>query len=446
MKRFFSLIIIVALFLIPESLYAQLRIVGVNTDAPESKINYLENPVQVENFLPPYKPSNRRFPLGALPNNEQLYLSEYYEFGYRFDSDSSLVVGIPEGYYNISGCYIYNEEIAPIQAKTMKIVKAQNTSYPYQQKRYNSSWQEVEAFKTYFYDFELTKQQLQEKISINKNPSIEVPIYTLTNQKGEEFFIKQYFFRDAKYVMVDYVSFIEGLYKGKDFYFYTDWHNQDYVTDRYKNLKVPIKTADNHDRLGSIFFTSLTDIKTYTKRIMSNVSYHCSDILVDGNSIIAVLESPDGNKFSFAIGGKCDARYSAGFGSDTDFYLDCRYVSGEEGLVFFTKDQIDNFISDYSRLATDNRIAREKLEAELASQEQRLRKELAQKYGDENAELIIKHKLAIGMTKEMCLASIGFPSRRYKTTTEYGETEIFFYAYMAVHFFNGRITRITEAN
>lgn len=434
MKRFFTLIVIVASFLIPKSLFAQLRIVGINTDAPESRINYLENPIQIENILPRYNPSNRRFSTGNLPHNEQLYLSEFYEWGYRFDTDSSLTVGIPKGYYNISGCYIYNEEIAPLKSKTMKIVKKDA-----------SSRSEVERFESYFYRYDLTKQQLQERISIHREPSINVHIYTLTNSKGEEYFIKDFFFRDAKYVMVDHVHFIEKLYKGKDFYFYTYRNQQNYVTDKYKNLKVPIITADDHYRLGDIFFTSLEDIDSYIKRIVSRVPYHCSDILVDGYNIIAVLDSQDGNRFSFAIGNICNAKYVVGFMSDIYFYLNCRYVSGEEGLIFFTKDQIDSFRSDYIRLSTDDKVKRERIEIENAAQEKRIREELAQKYGNENAELIINHKLAIGMTQEMCIASIGFPSRRYKSITEHGTTEIYFYAYMAVHFLNGTITRITEA-
>lgn len=259
MKKYLYLIVLATFLLVPELSYAQIKIVGVNTNAPESKINYLETPVQVESFLSSYIPSNPKFSPGDLPNNEQLYLSEYWSLGYRFDTDSTITVGVPEGYYNIAGCYIYKEEIAEIQKKTMKIAKAHNTNYPYGRTQFDSGRSEVERFESYFYGFELTKQQLQEKISLSNNPSIDVPMYILTNSKGEEYYIRPFFFRDAKYVMIDNVLFFENLYKGKNFNFYSFYPVHNYVSDIYSKLKVPITVAEEHERLGYIFFTSLND-------------------------------------------------------------------------------------------------------------------------------------------------------------------------------------------
>ena len=63
-------------------------------------------------------------------------------------------------------------------------------------------------------------------------------------------------------------------------------------------------------------------------------------------------------------------------------------------------------------------------EASRKTQEER---ENISKYGSEFAGNIKNHKVAINMTKEMCLKAWGYPSERYSTTNRLGTVEAWGY-------------------
>ena len=67
------------------------------------------------------------------------------------------------------------------------------------------------------------------------------------------------------------------------------------------------------------------------------------------------------------------------------------------------------------------------------------------KYGKENGEAILNHKVKIGWTKEMCVASWGKPYDINRTTSEYGTHEQYVYSLKKyLYFENGVLTTIQD--
>ena len=65
------------------------------------------------------------------------------------------------------------------------------------------------------------------------------------------------------------------------------------------------------------------------------------------------------------------------------------------------------------------------------------------KYGLENGQLIGNRRIKIGMTQEMCRDAWGKPINTYRTTTKYGQREVWCYNYKTrVYFFDGKIVQI----
>lgn len=65
------------------------------------------------------------------------------------------------------------------------------------------------------------------------------------------------------------------------------------------------------------------------------------------------------------------------------------------------------------------------------------------KYGMENGQLIGNRRIKIGMTQEMCRDAWGKPINTYRTTTKYGQREVWCYNYKTrVYFFDGKIVQI----
>ena len=104
---------------------------------------------------------------------------------------------------------------------------------------------------------------------------------------------------------------------------------------------------------------------------------------------------------------------------------------------------------------------RERLSEQQREQEERQRKRLAEleharnkkafeqrmieKYGPQNGNLVARKQVAIGMTKEMCRDAWGRPMNTYRTTTQYGQSEVWCYNYKTkVYFYNGNVVQIDD--
>lgn len=72
-------------------------------------------------------------------------------------------------------------------------------------------------------------------------------------------------------------------------------------------------------------------------------------------------------------------------------------------------------------------------------------KSMISKYGVEQGSLVGNRQVGIGMTKEMCRDAWGSPINTYRTTTSYGQSEVWCYNYKTrVYFYNGKVVQIDD--
>ena len=78
-------------------------------------------------------------------------------------------------------------------------------------------------------------------------------------------------------------------------------------------------------------------------------------------------------------------------------------------------------------------------EKEAAERQQKMVAKFGSKYG----VFVAKKQIAIGMTKEMCREAWGGPVNSYRTTTSFGQSEVWCYNYKTkVYFYNGKVVQI----
>lgn len=78
-------------------------------------------------------------------------------------------------------------------------------------------------------------------------------------------------------------------------------------------------------------------------------------------------------------------------------------------------------------------------------QNEKRRNQIIDKYGIVNGEAILNHKVKIGWTKSMCIASWGKPYDINRTTTTYGSSEQYVYSLKKyLYFENGILTAIQD--
>lgn len=82
---------------------------------------------------------------------------------------------------------------------------------------------------------------------------------------------------------------------------------------------------------------------------------------------------------------------------------------------------------------------------EKQQQEAAFEQKMTAKYGANFGKLVGKKKVAIGMSKEMCRDAWGRPMNTYRTTTKYGQSEVWCYNYKTrVYFYNGKVVQIDD--
>lgn len=418
------------------SSFAQLRIVGLNAEAPNSKINYLEHPVSFEQFLPYYSRENSMYydilPYAGQktvwPRNEQIYIYPLSNEGFRL-SGSTVKVGIPIGYYNISGCILCQEEFEEIKASLRAFLDSYGVDWEIKQNYSNKNWA-CPSFKT-----------LQEIVNTSKDPQLRVLLYILKDKNGVEYYVWPEFFRHNydRYVLIDFYNYIQEQYKDQDVLFFNEYKDE-FVLDVFKEAKVPIQSAVCNEEAGGRF----SEFEDINKMLKNGKKYHCTDVLVNKNDVVLVLDDGNGNTFSVALKESKKIRYSNASLLQEQYTVYLNAVNAIQGpdaysdaLFVISPKELEKTSKEYARIKAGKDL-------DLARQKEQQRKDIFQRFGDSMGDLILNHKLALGMTPEMCIASIGYPSRRYTNTSDQGVVEIFYYAYMVVHFSNGELVRIEQ--
>lgn len=90
------------------------------------------------------------------------------------------------------------------------------------------------------------------------------------------------------------------------------------------------------------------------------------------------------------------------------------------------------------------RIKEEQREKEYKQKIELERKANIEKYGSEFGSNINNNKVALGMTKEMCQKSWGYPSKRQTTVNQYGTLDVWEYFNAILTFIDGKLVQIDK--
>ena len=99
------------------------------------------------------------------------------------------------------------------------------------------------------------------------------------------------------------------------------------------------------------------------------------------------------------------------------------------------------------RLAEENALKKRKQEHQQrkAQEQMEFRQRMIAKYGDEKGDIIADKQIATGMTTEMVRDAWGRPLNTYRSTTKYGQSEVWCYNYKTrVYFYDGKVVRIDD--
>ena len=244
------------------------------------------------------------------------------------------------------------------------------------------------------------------------------------------------------------------------------------------NLKIKGKiildvlTDENVKLKDSIFIVKDVVVKILERRTGSR--RNGKDV-----AVCCVLEGDSTGRFAIEMG-KIQFNYKFyGFDGDTyiqydSLYCDYPYVIwrewwknqntgeywSEANNAIICVDDLQQLLSDVSDslltqknkdLAKRKNEENERKKWELDYQRKKeaeavaFKQKVNDKYGTSMAILILNHQISIGMTEDMVKDAWGRPMNTYRTTTKYGQSEVWCYNYKTrIYFNNGKVVQIDD--
>lgn len=288
--------------------------------------------------------------------------------------------------------------------------------------------------------------------------------YKIENENGDVFLIDQremytilvgkkvreeerYFLKEikAKKILVlkvsDYQKHRDNLV-GKDFYImnivgYIMGENVDYITKK----EIHLKDRNDYGKMIEDATTYNLGVNRYNdEKDMQGIDdfYRCKDIVIRKGEYVVVFSNSTGEFSAFLeIHNK-------------EIYNPYYRYADKEGYCFkggiieiIPKSLIDSRINEYKLSEQEKKQKMEKDNQERIAQQKKHDAEIIAKYGENYGNMILQHKVAIGMNKEMCREAGWYPRDTFKTTTSKGVSEIWVINYKTrLYFTDGVLYKI----
>lgn len=216
------------------------------------------------------------------------------------------------------------------------------------------------------------------------------------------------------FISIDTYNYYKSKYEGKE-----------YVLDNYID--------------GSKCEFTMKDVKNTSR-------YKINKVAIFNGKIAALMIDDRGNEQNVS--------FEEGYSSKIIFNLCHKNDSVERFCVSDSLRMMYSLVSQSDCDAVISKWEKEALEKQRSNEvaKQKRYADCVEKYGEEMAKAIIEGDIILGMTKEMCLESVGSPCDKQTRTNAMGEYEIWtyncFYArngygnYVYVHFINGKVSQI----
>lgn len=320
-----------------------------------------------------------------------------HEYSFASKNDS-LIALIPSGYYIISG-YVFCDE------NTRNLLKRFGIN------DYNGESGKIKELK-------------EEVLRYGKKASVKgfLDYVELTSLDGTtKFYINTW--RNVPY------SYMESALR--DDVVLLRYYNE--IKNKYIGKKV-VCFEDNHgDWVRKTIGTIEKDALREEKFKLQDSIFVFKDVVLKNGHFYCILEGDKTGSFALEASKLTNVLYNG--------YDDYEYLQ-----------TLDDYIAEKKkeRLSKQQREIEERQRKQLAEQEKVRMKEafeqrMIEKYGSQNGNLVARKQVSIGMTKEMCRDAWGRPMNTYRTTTQYGQSEVWCYNYKTkVYFYNGKVVQIDD--
>ena len=474
------IIAITLMFLFGHIANAQIKVVGddYSTSLSAAK-SYYEQDVDFEKIFPKAKLGEQYNSIGMTLDKTINHIGdtvwcytkdtncERYDYSTRMTSCSCgfgvinnyTIWGAPVGYYVISGYVIGRENVAALFSRCYQDTSKLFYGYAYNGFRYTTDLGEMPGIKQLKEDILVAKlKKLPEKyIAFVKLTSIEPHYGTrleyyapcLSHYFNVNFYneIRKHFLNQK--IILLYGSQIEFVSQYPKFYNVTD-------TGRIWSDAITREKLKLADRVFTV-----EDVVVKLEKERGDITTPHLYVIVRGENTGSFAIQPKSidymyyvSKFDYIRNGSRHPNYS-----NYEYpYLKLETYSYYDEYTCITKNdylniwqQVSDSVDKINKEAEQKNVNEEN--QRLANQrkkelEEKQRKEaflnsMIAKYGSENGQLVGNKRIAIGMTKEMCKDAWGMPMDSYRTTTKYGQSDVWCYNYKTrVYFFDGKVVKI----
>ncbi len=210
--------------------------------------------------------------------------------------------------------------------------------------------------------------------------------------------------------------------------------------------------------IGSISYDSIIPLKLIEDNLtgetikLTDKSFVFKDLVLKGNDLYIILEGTRTGSFSIAID-KIKYLYdeSDAHNRDDEWNTNADIASFQFGpFNYVVKKKDIKALYARPRIAQAQRerewkLKQQQLDNERKKKEEDFTRKMIAKYGSGKGTLVGKRQVAIGMTEEMVRDAWRRPMNTYRTTTKYGQSEVWCYNYKTrVYFYNGKVVQIDD--
>ena len=221
-----------------------------------------------------------------------------------------------------------------------------------------------------------------------------------------------------------------------------------------EDVKIFKNSFSNNNLIGELVSDPVSERHV---KIMDSV-FTVKDIVMKNQSYYIILNGLNTGSFAFPfdfifgtntlvkkiglpinLRGKYDVKYLLNY--ITEYRSEYYGLVRRKDLVMLKKrDKISQL-----QLEKEQKLKEQKRIQAQAKADAAFRQQMLTKHGDKFGKLVASKQVSLDMTKEMCRDAWGKPINTYRTTTKYGQSEVWCYNYKTrVYFYNGKVVQIDD--
>lgn len=439
------------------SIDAQIKVADESYKEKMSASNYISEPIKIDNCFEAYDGTFIRNYEDKVYYDKNIVGDTLYTNGLKpdcimVDHDAKEIGGfaaetitMPKGYYVATGYYFRNQVIDELRALLQNDYRIRQSWYKDPERHFEKY---IGQDNTKYVKEKLEEAKLEkEKCDIGL-----LDVVQLRSVENNSVYYLRISSSLESFVPVRYYNYLCHELKDKDVF-------MTYDTNFYE--------ADTYKR-------RMTDALTGVMIFQKDTLFHCCDIVVnDKNGVCCVLEGKNTGKFAVFVTGKHEA-----YGSDAFFDFCYRGNPSKPSLFFKTGqkragslvwekyyyvrsspfdtypikfllkvDDVNKMLADSKKVASLSAAQRNQAAARIKTSKSTgkmpKKQDLITLYGQTNGNHIANHKVALGMTPEMCRLAWGTPLKIYNSVDASGKYTIWAYNFdTLIYFKDDKVVRM----